>query len=414
MSIIEHREGLGSFSIDLEDGLPPSVARQLRVSRADPKTKGYGLVVVTPQRVNPADFPAPADPHATIHPLLEVARWSGVLRTVSNRGRTLEGQGLESMLTDADGVGTWVSDLTDLVIEGEALTLVAWLLAGGTLYATNNDPVDFPESHLRIGDLANVTTECRISDLRDVRGLLRQISFQTGQRYRVDAQGRFHWGHPNDVYGGSPRLLIGSGLPGDSDPRWPTLRLDFDDWAETTDGYFAGMIADSPTTSGGTATSPGAWSTTISTVHYHSPLKNMPYLGRKKLDADTDEPYTRWINRANLLTIGASFDQWTASLSGTLTRDPVLIPGEPVYLWDAELGIEDPANTITYGGQQIRPQRVDLISTTWEPRQGMGVYLLYCDTSFGVFQRVLDLTDHVDLTTDPTVEVEVGRPAPTL
>ena len=175
------------------------------------------------------------------------------------------------------------------------------------------------------------------------------------------------------------------------------------------------MIADSPTTSDGVATSPGAWSTTIDTVHYHSPLKNMPYLGREKLDADNDEPYTRWLDRANLLTIGASFDQWTATLSGRIPgTDPVLIPGEPVYLWDAELGIEDPDNVITYGGHQIRPQRVDLIATTWKPAEGMGVYLLYCDTTFGVSQQVLDLTDHVDLTTDPTVEVEVGRPAPTL
>lgn len=414
MTITERREALGSFQIDLKDSTPPDVLRRLRVQRGATDTKGYALVVVTPVRVDPNDFPPPGDPYLTPHPLLEVARWAGVLRSVTSRGHTLEGQGLESMLTDADEVGTWATQLTDRVLHAEATTLVAWLLAGGTLIDDDNDPVLFGESHLRVGDLATVTTEMRVSDLRDHRGLIRQISHLAGQNYRVRPTGHFDWGHPNDVFGAWPRVVIGRGLPAADDPRWPTLRATLDDWAETTDGYHRGCVADPPADWEGVAVG-GALIEDSDTDVYYSPVKGLPVRHRRVLPVDNGEPSAQWRARAALFNVGAAINRWTASLSGEIVGDDLaLIPGEPVWLWDSELGIEDENNTIVYAGQPIRPLRVPLISTTWAPAEGMGVYLLYADTSFGFVQRILDLTDHVDLATDRTVDVEVGAPAPTL
>lgn len=416
MSIKERRESLGSFSIRLKDTTGPQTTRALKLTRGANDSKGFALVCVTPNRVNLHNLGLldwlGGD---GIHPLLTHARWTGVLRETGDLGRTLEGDGLESMLCDPDDIGQWTYELTDKVIQAQPATIVNRTINGGSFFALDASTVNFPESHLRLGSLETTGGAAevhRFSDLWDYRRLLRWASHLAGMRYRIDPQGRYHWGHPEDVYGATPRMLIGRGLPAWDDPDWPTVRPTFDDWGETTRGWMYGTITDVPADHPSWSVA-GARYPTSGASAYVSPLKMLPVEHRMNLPVDRGENGTMWTGRSSWIVADAQLDRWSATVTGELEGSPNFhpVPGEPVWLWDAELGIEDPANTIHFGGRDIRPRSVPLLGVEWEPVEGNGVYLVYVDRSGTPGRMVLDLTDDVALAETRTVTLELGRGA---
>lgn len=413
MSIIEELEKIGSFDIALKADAAAYITKEMRVGRTFydplPRSKGAATVCVTNQRVNVSDFPSPSDPSTTVHPLLNAARWSGVLRSVSDRGRALSGHGLLGLLNDPDGLGSWTTDFVDEETTGpEAANVITKLITGGTLNVASGGYKTLAQSHLRAGTIGADTTDVDFGGAHRHLDLIREISMRRGRSYYVDPAGRFHWGDKADVFSHNIIWCVVGDLPADSDPRWPSVRAELEDWGETTEGYVSRLHGDG-------IGSFGASLSADTGPHYWSGLTGRPFQPMDYLAYDPeDEEYTPWKFRADLTVAYWAFNQWSASVSGRLVNGDHLsiIPGHVVYLWDEALGVVDDDNEITFGGHPIRPVKVPIISSSWDPCEGMGVYLLWSDE--GDPQEVLDLTDFVDLAPERRVDLQLGRPAPTI
>jgi len=414
--INERRMDIGTWSLDLSEDTPADIRRQLTLLHTDPANKGFALLVVTDQRVIPTDYPVPANPATTPHPLLGAARYAGVLRTTGNRRTHLEGEGLATLLNDADSLGGYTIDLTDHRVVANAATIVTTLLNGGVLTASNGATVTLEASELRAGTISATTETVRISDLRPVLELLNEKSADVGYVWRVKPSGQVDWGHPNDIWGVYPRVMIGAGLPVVDDTRWTTVRVDDADWGETTGGYLS-RVAGDPPHNPGAAYSGRAYTTPNSNYadHYWSPLRVRLIIRVGIRDVDTDQTFTEWSYGGNLQVIALGRAKWDMPLRGTVTLGDghgPLIPGEPVWLYDQEVGIEGgAADEQLYAGQPVRPVKSELHAVEWPVTDGMGVYLLWVDRTPGFpVQRILDLTDHMAWEDgDTTLEVGVPR-----
>lgn len=415
-SVEERRRRPGAFTVDLVADTPPEIRRQLTLAVDDPTSKGFALVVITAQWVDPLDYPPPADPETTPHPLLADARYTGILTDTSRRRTSLTGEGLLALINDSDGHGNWTGPLTDHVVIADADDIITAIIDGGTLVDVDADDVDLGASELRTGTIFANGTNVRISDLRSVRAVLDEVTFRTGSTYRVRPTGELDWGTAAQVHGTTPRTIIGNGLPAIHDPRWVTVRVDGSDWGESLRGYANAAIADSPTDAG--VASSGAYHSPASPPEQMwSAVRLRPLLRHRPIDVDADESVADWRDRTEAAITGddgSAQARWSVPLTGPISDDTPLIPGEQVLLWDPEVGIEGtPSDEILYAGDAIRPVTAPLIAVTWPITRGMGVYLLYVDTTATPVQRVLDLTDHVAFATDPnaTLEVGVGSPA---
>lgn len=405
-TVTEVRHQAGGFELELSETMPPSISRQLSLART-----AYSFLVVTQHHVNAWDFPPPADPSTTPHPLLSVARYTGVIRRTASRYRNLEGEGLLSLLGTQDeasgsGYGQWSSQMADHRVQNTAHWWASLITNGGTTTSlTDGSTLTFGEGHLRLGGTPSGTQRVLQGGLRTYRAILNEVCWQTGYVYRIDPNGTLHVGTAADMYGADPRVVIGKGLPGDDDPRWATVRATLDDWGESTDTYITGAVADAP----GEMTFNGwAWTNAIAgTAHYRVPTKNFPHNPQLHVAAEGEETQTEWQNRTTWIVVDRNRLVYSATFDGALIPNQRLIPGEPMWLWDPEIGLEDPANVITYSGQAIRPQRVELAAYTWPIMQGMGVYIL---TRVGSGTTVLDLTPWTVMSDDPSISFELGRP----
>lgn len=419
--VTERHLGLGSFTVDLVEDTPADVRRALTLAVGATTSKAFGLVVVTPQRVDQADYPPPATPATTPHPLLTAARWAGVLLETDRRRTQLAGAGLLALLGDEDGAGHVHIDLADKRAKAQASTLISRLIDGGTLpnvIGSGGAPgdVSFEVSPLRAGTITTGGTSLNIGDqLLTTRQWLEDVSARAGRRsYRVRPTGHLDWGPRSTLFGITPRVIVGR-LPARHDPKWVTVRTEAD-WSESVAGFADQAVGDPGPTEAGSALSPGPVSTSIPSTAFWSPIRAAAMRRRVEVPLEDDEVVADWRTRAGeILDAGRNASVIASKeLDGVIEPARALEPGEPIYLWDPAAGLIDTGNAITYAGEQLHPVARYLDAVTWPIVQGMGIFLLYIDQAFGGVQRVLDLTDYVEVSTSAQARLEVGDSAPTL
>lgn len=414
-SVTERHNAPGTFTVDLRDDAPADVTRQLHLTARHVTSKGYGLIVVTPQRVEPADFPNPAVPSTTAHPLLSAARYAGVLLDSDSRRTRLAGAGLLYLLgRDAD-TGHIHSDFADKAATETASTLVTNLIGGGSSMANvlGAGTIGLNPSPLRVGTIYAGGGTLTIGDqLKTTRRWLADVSAGAGRRsYRVRPTGHLDWGTRTQLWSIFPRAMVGR-LPAADDPKWMTVRT-LAEWDESIADFADQAIADPAGV--GTAQTSSAPSPA-----FVSPLRMDTLLLRTIIEPEAGESGAAYLARTDeALATGLNISTISSTeLTGVIVPkagDPTpLEPGEPIYLYDPAAGLIDTSNAETYGGDLIRPLARYLAAITWPIVQGMGVYLLWVDRSFGNVQRILELTEYVEFNTNAEARLEVGAPAPTL
>ena len=410
--VTERHNAPGTFTVNLSENLPADIRRQLHLTAYDDTSKGYSWLVVTPQRVEPADFPAPASPSTTPHPLLDVARYTGVLLETADRRTQLSGAGLLYLLGRDESNGPIEGDFADMAATDTAANLVEWLIDGGSkpnVLAAGTIAVS--PSHLRAGTIHAAGPTMTIGDqLKTTRRWLSDISGVAGRRsYRVRPTGELDWGTRTELWSIFPRVVVGR-LPASDDPQWVTVRTQAV-WSESVAEFAEKALTDPPGAGGHLATAGSIVDAFV------SPGRLDDLQLQTQIAAEPGELPGDWDTRAQeILDAAASNQSVIASedLTGEITPNTALEPGEPIYLWDPEAGLVDPTNTIIYAGEEIHPIARYLAAVTWPIVEGMGVYLLWVDRSFGNVQRILDLTEYVEFNTNPEARLEVGAPAPTL
>lgn len=413
----ERYKGLGTFRIDLVDAVPADVRRELHLARANPTSKGFAMVVVTPGRFDPANYPPLPTPWGT-PPILEEALWAGVLLDSGQRHTSLSGEGLLAYLGDSAGPGHYHLDWADKRAYEPANVLVEALLDGGTLTNTLSTPgdVNLSPSPLRAGTIHATTTKLSIGDqLLSTKTWLRDVSLLAGRRgWRVRPTGHVDWGTRSQLWPGPPRVVAGR-LPAGDDHRWVTVRTQ-GNWDETVAGFTDQAVADAGPTEGGSIASPGARTTPApSGPSYWGPIRGDALVRRTEVPMQDDETTADWSTRAAESIAEASISRVESTdLTGVVVPHTHLEAGEPIWLYDPEAGLVDEANSITYANEELHPARRWIEAVTWQVVRPMGVGVLYVDRTIGSVLRLLDLTDWVAYSPAPAVTLEVGGSAPVL
>lgn len=416
-SVTERHQAAGDFTIDLKSDTPADIRRRLDLTEDNKVGMGFALLVVTDQHFDASDFSPADDPETTPHPLLQAARYAGVLTETANRRTQLAGQGLLSMLQGGDlDAGAWAEDLTDEVLDiTPAADLIEFILEGGTLEDQNEDEVTLGPSPLRAGTIHADTTVTRIAGLQSILALLNDISTRRGRNYLVRPTGEVDWGTAAELYGSTPRCIVGVGLPAEDDARWVTVRVENADWAQTLAGYANGAIGEDTTDTDGVWLAPA-----LVVGQYQSAIRPTVISRRTLIEpGNNDANIFAWADRVtDIIRDGPdplARAQTSVQITGTISDGTRLEPGEQVLIWDPEIGIEgDDEDEILYAGEPIRPRSDRLNAVTWPVTEGMGVYLLYIDWTIFPVQRVLDLTDYVDFNQSAVATLELGLPPPSL
>lgn len=418
--ITERRHGNGSWTIDLRPDLPAYIRHQLHLTPGATDTKAWSVLVITDQRVDPAQRPSPDDPEADPHSLLEIARYAGVLTGTNERRTQLEGEGLLALLEDSEGAGFYVSDLADKRSQETASTLIDRILDGGT---TDDQlgglDVTYDVSPLRAGTINSTSIVLSIGDIvRTARYWLRDVSYRAGRRcFRVRPTGEVDWGTRTEIWGDTPSVVVGHNLPATDDPAWTTVRTHAP-WSESVLGWAEQAICDPGPTEEGVFLSSGPRYAPSSapSASWWSPIRFEPLRHQIEVEVESDESIADWRTRAEeALDAEVNTSRVTSyDLSGVVSNDTHIEPGEPIWLWDPEAGLEDTSlDGITYAGQLIFPRMVRLEGITWPVLEGMGVYLLSVNLIGPSFQ-VLDLSEYVVFDTNREARLELGAAAPSL
>lgn len=412
VTVTERLKASGSWRIRLKDTTPADLRRSLRLAKGD-ASKGWALCVVTPKRVDVADYSQNVPMLTTPHPLLGAARWAGWLLDTSNSARELAGEGLLALCEDSDGAGEYVFDLADKKVRATASTIIDRLINGGTLTDVLDGvgTVTFPGSNLRGGTIHTGGATLTTGDfLRSIAWLLKDLSYRAGgYAFRIRPTGHLDWGSYGQLWPNPPRCIVGRGLPDTDDARWVTVRTDAT-WEETVNGWADQALVDAPGMGPQTTVAPAS--------SYVSPLTGQDLVRyRTDTDMEDDETVADWRSRA-LGQIVEHLDSIVTStdLAGEITPQTALEPGEMIYLWDPEAGLIDTGNAETYAGELIHPRAARLQAVTWPVVDPMGVYILAAEfvPGIGLVHRITDLTDHVEYDTNTAATLEVGRQSPSL
>jgi hypothetical protein len=392
------------FEIPLD--APPSIVHRL-ASLADPEdpvTLGAATLVVSDVWVDAASL-GNADTGTSFHPLLDLARWCGVLTTVAPNGETIAGHGLAWHLGTPDGSGElMVGNAMTSDSEQNARIFVEdsddWLdvLVNGNVGA----PITSPDG-------SSATLELRPSSLYDAvhhgaatvdvpyfpepmtrADVLTRIASFTGRSWYIDAQGVVHMGTQAALFPNGPRCIVGRVDP---DPEWMTLPADLD-----TDVDLAGWANKWVAFNDGKNTS-YPWDTIYAYPNnvdpineYYRDLRGNALHIVAPDPANNNETVAEWQARMESRRAERETPRRQFTVSGAVDEHSHrLIPGEPVHVYDPEINVSDPATEFYCGGQTINPATVTLQAISWPVRRGMGVWLVFHDAG-------TDELDHMDLT----------------
>jgi hypothetical protein len=417
--VIEQRlHGPEAFNLDLD--APPSVIQRLTLDPDHPQTVGYGTVVITDVWVDPAAIGS-ADTGTSFHPLMDMARWSGILARVAPDGQAISGHGLAFRLGSPDNTGelmvgnamTSASEQNARIFTEDADT---WLdvLVNGNIGA----PITSPDG-------SSATLELRSSHLYDATfhgtptasvpyfpealtraDVLTRIGSFTGTFWYVDAQGVAHMGTRTDLFPDGPRCIVGNVEP---DPDWMTLLADLDlDWDLA--GWANKWVAFN-----GKKNTAYPWDTIYAFPNnvdlineYYRDLLGEPIHQVGIEASNQNETVGQWQDRMEAARSERETPRRQFTISGAPDEHSHrLIPGEPIYVYHPDAGVQDTANEVYCGGQVIHPAVVTLHGMSWPFRQGMGAFVLYHDDDTDSI-AALDLTPYVVPEDNRETTLEVG------
>lgn len=413
--ISETLMGPGTFDISLRDDTPPSLLSRLTLDKTA-ATFGYATLVVSNGRIAPEAIAATTT--TALHPLMDQARWSGVLTATSGHRTRLSGHGLGWFLGAPDKTGELYAGASltgswhvmrpfrrtgagwfDWIVKGgvrpsdEGIATVDVTLRGshltGALFV-GNDPaelVPFPREW----------TATRAQMLNWV------CVSQGGWIYTITPQGQVRFGEPEAVFP-QVRTVVGDVDP---DPGWTTVRTvghpdedqDLAGWSNKSIG-----VQDA-------ATPTEVWCTTGTVSPYLGPDGVALHIS-ERVDPGRQESKTDWGNRMfaeGLGVDGRYLFRRSVKLTGTVFDHGVkLNPGETVWLHEPSLGLFDASNPVTVAGSVIYPVPIRLEGLTWPVTAEMGVYLIGWDQTSTPKQVVVDLSDYFE-PEDGNTTLEVGE-----
>jgi len=406
MTVTELKMAPGTFSVDLEVDLPPSITQQLTTARTHPQSLGFATLVVTREHLDPV---AVGDDGGTVHPLQRNALYAGVVERITSRKRRIEGYGLAGWLRSPGGHSDLYdgTNASDPMPQWGARGIACWaaierMIEGNTIAAWPMRACD----GLWLGNVpANKLTSTTMSippGVKDRVEVIDQALRATGWVWRVRPAGLFDYGTPAEVWG-TPRVVVAPGL-GD-DPRWVTINGHASSWDESVEDWVNFVSASRG--SAYNAATVITYSTRPGAVGYIGP-RGVPIQRGLRGEIASGEANADWQIRM-ATALAELFDEQQQITVGGDIRDggSPIGAGESVWAYDPSVGLVDTANEISVAGQIVHPVAVPIDGVTWSITGRMGTYIVYWDRAGAPVRKVLDLTPHVVADTSPTT-IDVG------
>jgi hypothetical protein len=343
------REGLmtlGSFDFMFDPDTPWTIRRHITE---------WSLLVVTPTWIG--------DQSLTKAELLDLSRYTGVVRVIGDQRLSIEGCGLAVLLGDEDGkadtyaisttlaIGN-VDDLEDMVDE--------LLLAGNGITKGSIKTKAFP----------NTATARRGHTVRwiltDGRG---EIWPWDGEEWRVNPDGTLDVDDPDVLFAATPTAIIGRGL-GTADPILQVIPAEISGVAADVEDWTSGVyVYDS--------SGPAAGAATVA-VNPYVDLAGNPLTMRRVVEgsdiAEEDEVAER--HQAE-----GEFPRRSIDVHADPGFDVrrFVEPGDNVWLFDPDNGFEDFDNEVYVDGRPLSPEIDRVAAIEWNPPAGSGIFLVSGD-----------------------------------
>lgn len=366
--------GVGQWSLDIADSTPGVVREKI-----DVRASGFGHIVILPGHIRHQDV--------TDADMLRLARYVGVYRSQS--ASSISGAGLNSWLGDEDGKG--------LVLAG-AYTATTWLtwvnLLRPSFLGAGVSPASGGASFTRV---YNRTT---------LRPTLDEVCSFFGGEWRVTNEFKLDVGTRAQLYRTSPIAMIVrrrgdsgrdpnvTGIEGELD-----LSRDVEDWVRSV-LYYYNNNASVYTASGGVA---------AVNVPYRYPDGSAAEIRRVVQDSTTSASEATALGNAEYTKYRYARQELRLSSDLYDIGDDIQV-GDPVWVFDDEMGIANTANQVTYRGQTVYPEVIRCVGYTWPVRNGMGVYFrrhVWNGAAWVV--EWTDLTEYIEWETGATtIEVSSG------
>lgn len=387
---------VGSWDLNLRPDTPYDVLGLLDLGNRD-GTAGFAHIVITDPRVDAAvELTQAADPTTTPHPLLGLARYTGIVRDVSDRRTHLSGPGLAAWLGDEDDKGRNYETIGPI-----RLTWAQWMdfiLDGGTVTDVNGVVRTYPAGPVYKGTIHPVTDPLA-SLLIDGkpgtrRGYVQTVCDHFQCEWIMRPTGRLDAGYTGLLYGQYPRTLIARrvGVEVGID----TVAADRYELDATIEDYATRTVVHDDT--GAVLASAGIGGDIFYKNLLGEQVRMTRFVGPD--DNTVSHLATALLDVASTGAVATRLD-----ISGEhYTVKGPLHAGETVYLWDPEMGMSGGDTNVDLGYQVIRPLVAKVQAVEWPVKAEMGVYLLRWD---GTAHRVTDLADWVE-PEDGSITLEIG------
>jgi hypothetical protein len=338
MPITEAIGALGSWNLTLREETP----RRIRDALAD---NYFGHVTVHTGRINPA---------VVGDGLLASSRYTGVLRGV--------GEHENAVVLSGAGMAFWLGDEEDkgAVIE-TALTFTA---ADFTDVVRDLLPAAVEEGLLSpiVGTFTNTfqyTTPRKAIDY---------VCTTMGGEYRVNGDATLDAGAPEDLFVTDPKCMVikrGAGVDMQLRALLGTSNTDQDVEDFTTRALLLAASTDTTVATGSADIDPG--------LNPYLDLHGNPVvLTRMVSESTTDATNADVRAQLQLNRFSGTRDALALSTSEYDINGSVLV-GDYLWVFDPDIGLEDPTNEVVFRGMVTNPVKLRLIETTWPVAPGFTV-----------------------------------------
>lgn len=371
MPVTESLMKAGSWDLTLIPETPREVLDAIEINDVDPNA--FGHVIIAPTWIDPL-WVSPDD-------LVSRARYVGVYRRQD--GLRLEGAGLGIWAGDELGLGPPFSTaiVAETFEDSIAAALPAWLTAGtitalgGSLTWTPSVPAP----------------TCR--DAWDYICRYFAAEWRVNNDFTVDA------GQTDDLYLTTPQAII-HWQAGGREPGLRGIRGAVAPASHVEEYYSAAIVSDG-------ASFPVA--SQRASFPYKDPAGNaLDDWARVISDPSDTVPSLIAQATAWLLFAGFRGEEFTVATDAFDPVGDIGGVGCPVWAFNPERGVHDPANQVMYQGELTAPLSLRLYEATWSLRRGMGV------TFRDGAGTLTDLTRWIDFSAEPVEStLQIGSRVPT-
>jgi hypothetical protein len=360
--------GVGSWSLPLSPNIPRKVLDSLNVEKV-----GFGHIVVTKTHIDPLNYS-----DATI---LGMSKYTGVYRAQPDEF-TMTGVSLAAWLSDEDNKGNLIET---------ALTatqnLAAWITA-------------LRPPALTAGTVTSPAgTVSQTFYLSSPADAINVVTSALGCEWRINPNFTLDAGLASVMYPATPKAVIiraagesGRDLNVTGVQGGVELNRDLED-------YSTKIIVSSTGATGATAVA----TATAGSVPYFDGLGNTVTI-KRTVDIGQVDPAsapgfaTTELGLFNTVHREMTLDATTYDISADIHV------GDPLWVYDALLGLIDQTQQQYYRGKVITPMVTRCVGYTWPIQNGMGVYFRYFAGGVATY---IDLTNYIAWETAGT-QIEIG------